>query len=198
MHTVTTDSKRRPRSVTGDDGSSRGQRRAVLLSAMAEHLLVHGLEGSPLRALAAAAGTSDRMLIYYFTDRSALMTGLLDFTASRLATLLGDDSKVRRPYSELLSWLWSMTRTPAFRPYMLLFVALAAAAGRGEEPYKTAAGRIAQTFIDWVAARLDESEDLRRAQAALLLATLDGLFLLDCVGCTVEAEIAMTIGGNRH
>ena len=191
-------SKRQPRSPMGDNGSSRAQRRAALLAAMADHLLVHGLEESPLRALAAAAGTSDRMLIYYFTDRSTLMTDLLDFTASRLATLLADGNGQRRPYSILLSWLWSMTQAPAFRPYMLLFVALAAAAGRGEEPYRTAAGRIAQAFIDWVAARLDADDDVRHAQATLLLATLDGLFLLDCVGCNAEAEIAMTIAGDRH
>ena len=195
---TTTVSKPQPRSATADDGSSRSQRRAALLAAMADHLLVHGLEGSPLRALAAAAETSDRMLIYYFTDRSTLMTDLLDFTASRLATLLADGNGERRPYSDLLSWLWSMTQTPAFRPYMLLFVALSAAAGRGEEPYRTAAGRIAQAFIDWVAARLDANENVRRAQAALLLATLDGLFILDCVGCNAEAEMAMTVAGDRR
>ena len=167
------------------------QRRSALLDAMADHLLKHGLAGSPLRALAAAAGTSDRMLLYYFADRDELLTALLEHVATRLVQLLDDGrTSNQQSYENLLAELWSSARQPVFQPFMLLFLELAAAAGRGEEPHRMAATRIAHGFIAWIEQRLIDSDDNRNSRAALLLATLDGLFLLHSAGCDAEAVLA--------
>lgn len=171
--------------------SPRDHRRAALLDAMADHLLVHGLAGSPLRALAKAAETSDRMLLYYFADRDELLGALLDHIAARLHALLATVDPAPRPWTELLRALHAQASTPGLRPYMQLFLDLAAAAGRGEEPHRTAAARIAGGFIDWTAARLDPAEGPPPARAALLLATLDGLLLLDGAGRAAEATAAL-------
>ena len=174
--------------------TNRDERRRQLLDAMTEHLLASGLTGSPLRALAAAAGTSDRMLLYYFVDKDELLAALLDHVAARLVRLLDQDGRGPQPFADLLRDLLAAARSPLLRPYMLLFMELAAAAGRGEEPQKTAAAGITARFIEWVAGRLsvvDAAE--RRARAALLLATLDGLFVLDCAGHADAATAA--VGG---
>lgn len=169
----------------------RDARRRLLLEAMAEHLLAHGLAGSPLRKLAAAAGTSDRMLLYYFADKNELLTLLLRHVASDLKKALeAADGGGRRSGAELLQQLWVAARTPRFRRYMLLFLDLAAAAGRGEEPHRTAAGQISASFADWVGDRLNVPAPKRREQAILLLATLDGLFLLDAAGRGDDADAA--------
>ena len=55
---------------------------------MADHLLAAGLTGVNLRALAAAAGTSDRMLLYYFTDKDELLAATLACIAARLTAKL--------------------------------------------------------------------------------------------------------------
>jgi AcrR family transcriptional regulator len=173
---------------------SRDARRAQLLDSLADHLLAHGLAGSPLRKLATAASTSDRMLLYYFADRDDLLTSLLAHVASRLEAMLdAADTRDRRPWTQLLQQLWASARTPLFRPYMLLFLELAAAAAREEEPHRTAAGRIADGFASWVADRLDVPADQRKAQAILLLATLDGLFLLDSAGRGAAADAALAL-----
>lgn len=173
-------------------------RRQALLDAMADHLLAHGLAGSPLRALAKAAGTSDRMLLYYFADRDELLTVLLDHVATQLHAMLATADPRPMPFAALLRTLWEQTRTPALRPYLQLFLDLATAAGRGEEPHRTAAARIAGGFIDWTAARLDPAEGPPAARAALLLATLDGLLLLDGAGRGEEAAAALaTVTDNR-
>ena len=91
----------------------------------------------------------------------------------------------------MLRALWGQARTPALRPYLQLFFELATAAGRGEEPHRTAAARIAGGFIDWAAAQLDPGDGSPAARAALLLATLDGLLLLDASGRGAEAEAAL-------
>lgn len=169
----------------------RDRRRAALLDAMADHLLAHGLAGSPLRALARAAGTSDRMLLYYFADRDELLGALLDHVADRLKTMLDAVDPSPQPWADLLRAMWQQARTPALRPYLQLFLELGAAAGRGEEPHRTAAARIAAGFIDWTAARLDRGDGPVRARATLLLATLDGLTLIDGAGCADDAAAAL-------
>ena len=170
----------------------RDQRRAALLDAMAEHLLAHGLAGSPLRALARAAGTSDRMLLYYFADRDELLGALLDHVAARLQAMLDTIDPTPQPWATLLRAMWELARTPALRPYLQLFLDLATAAGRGEEPHRTAAGRLAGGFIDWTAAPLDPTEGPTRARATLLLATLDGLFLIAGTGREEDVAAALT------
>ena len=174
----------------------RARRRDALLDAMADHLLAHGLAGSSLRALAEAAGTSDRMLLYYFADRDALLTALLDHVAGRMTARLGAlGPAAPRPADALLTDLWAAARTPAFRPSMLLFLELAAAAGRGEQPHRRIAARIAQGFAAWVADRLDGDPANRPARAYRLLATLDGLFLLYGAGLEDEANAVAGLGG---
>lgn len=177
--------------LSKQDESGRSLRRTALLDAMAVHLLRHGFTGSPLRALASAAGTSDRMLLYYFVDKDALLTALLQHIAEQLASRLQvDDDGQQKVFPDLLNRLWLAARTPAFEPFMLLFLELAAAAGRGEEPHRTAAGRIAKGFTAWIGDRLIARDEERDARATLLLATLDGLFLLHTAGCETEASAA--------
>lgn len=52
-------------------------RRDVLLDQVTDHVLEHGLIGLTLRPLAAAIGTSDRMLIYHFGSRDALVSAVV-------------------------------------------------------------------------------------------------------------------------
>ncbi len=63
-------------------------KRALILDKLADHVLAHGLSASSLRPLAKAAGTSDRMLIYYFADKSALIAAVLQHIAGRMVTLM--------------------------------------------------------------------------------------------------------------
>ncbi len=160
-------------------------RRAALLDAMADHLLAHGLAGSPLRALGRAAGTSDRMLLYYFPDKDALLRALLAKVAARLLELLGAAGDAPRAPGALLAELWAAARGPG-HAFMLLFLELAARAGRGEEPYRAAAAALAGGFRDWAAARLDAPDD-----AAAVLAALDGAFLLLAAGRADLADAAV-------
>lgn len=172
--------------------TNRDDRRAALLDRMADHLLDHGLDGASLRPLAAAAGTSDRMLLYYFADKEELLAAVLEHVAGRMAASLGQAGDGPRPYPELLAEVVGSVRSPAFRPYMHLWIDLAAQAARGREPYRRIAGRIADGFLAWVAQRLRPADEAaREREAALLLATVDGLALLDAVGRKEAADAAL-------
>jgi AcrR family transcriptional regulator len=165
-------------------------RRTQLIDRIADHLLEHGLSGASLRPMAAAAGTSDRMLLYYFPDREAVLTAALELVAAQMAS--GLEAAVPGgplPFADLLRRLRTATRTPAFGRYMQLWLEVAARAARDEPPYRVIGETIGRGFLAWAAARLEVThEGEKEARAALLLATLDGLALLDSVGLSIEAD----------
>ena len=166
--------------------SIRDDKRASALDRIADHMLEHGLGPSSLRALAAAAGTSDRMLLYYFTDKEDMVVSALQTVTGRLAPMLLQalpESAPPVPAKALLATLAPLLRGPAFRPYMRLWLEMASLAARDVQPFLAVSGQIADAFIMWVGSRLAvEDEATRTAEAASVIALLDGLVLLDCVG----------------
>ena len=177
--------------IDGDEHS----RRQVILEHMADHILRVGLRGATLRQLAAAAGTSNRMLLYYFADKDDLIRATLDHLAQRLLKTL-DSSRASAepaPFHLLLPSLLEAMRSSALKPYMQLWLEIAAIASREEEPYLTTATQICNGFLAWVAACLQvEQETAERASlAALLLGTVDGLSLLNAIGCGSAVEEAL-------
>ena len=172
----------------------RETRRDAAIDRMADHLLAVGLAGTSLRALAAAAGTSDRMLLYYFTDKDALLAATLDRVAARLTAMLDTAllPGMRLDFGSLLTALWTAVGAPALRPYMRLWLELAAGAARGREPDRTLATGIMAGFVAWAEDHLDPGPDGGVVgSAALLLAIVEGGLFLDAVGHRDVAEAAV-------
>lgn len=161
-------------------GESRKQQ---LLESMADHLLTNGLEGASLRSLAAAAGTSDRMLLHYFADKEALLTATLTRITQRLVAVLASAQAEQMPFQSLVVYLASMMKAPAIQPYMRLWLELATLAARNQEPFCSVAKDILTTFSVWIgsALRVEKEED-REALAALTLAIIEGFNIFDAVG----------------
>jgi len=170
--------------MTEETTSVRRRRREAVLDPLADHVLRHGLDGANLRSLARAAGTSDRMLLYYFEDKADLLRAVLEHVADRLERDLGATAPgPPRTPEALLAEVWAAARAPALRPYLDLFVELAAKAGREGGVYRDVAGRVADRFQTWLVARLVVEEGARADACAFrLLATLDGLVLLQAAG----------------
>ncbi len=152
--------------------------RAQLLPRLAEHMLRHGLPGASLRPLAKAAGTSDRMLIYHFGTKAGLTAAVLEHIAAGLEARLPRSDGRRLPFEAVFDELSEAFRDPALAPYHALWVELVAAAIRDPETYRPIAGRIADRFHAWIAARLDGGP----GEAFRLLALLDGYALLRLAG----------------
>lgn len=167
----------------------RARRREALLDRLADHVLEHGLARATLRALAEAAGTSNRMLLYYFKDKNDLLVALLAHLAVRVMALV-DLGPRRLPQAAMLRTLWDAARSPALAPYMRLFLELGVAAGRGEQPHDKAAAAMAKGFVAFVGGALDVGDADHETTAALILAQLDGLFVLRASGLKNEADAA--------
>jgi AcrR family transcriptional regulator len=59
-------------------------RREDLLDLVTDHVLAEGLIGLTLRPVAAAIGTSDRMLLYHFKSRDELVTAVVARSSDRM------------------------------------------------------------------------------------------------------------------
>ena len=157
---------------------SRDQGRVQAQAALARHLLATGLGRTSLRELAAAAGISDRMVLYYFKDKAEALSAAVAVVAAQLATQLGAavPAGTRLSAPALLAEAVAFTTQPVARPAMRLWIELVAAAARAEAPYPAIARQIADGFIDWTESRLDPAgHDDPRATAAAIIAMVDGL-----------------------
>ncbi len=168
-------------------------RRAAIVEKLADHVLEHGLESASLRPLAKAAGTSDRMLLYYFDDKSAIVTATLQQIAARM---MGEMSRRSAPAPEscekLLVRLEAMLDEEIFWPYMRLWLEIAARAARGDGFYRNLGEALGRGFLEWGKMQLDsKSEQQRKAEAAYLLQTIEGMLFLKAIGLDDVNAVAL-------
>jgi AcrR family transcriptional regulator len=159
-------------------------RKAVLIGQLTDHVLAHGLGGASLRPLAAAVGTSDRMLLYYFPDKPALIAAVLQEVAARMTVLL-DLQRAEQPVApaSLEARMLPLVLDPAVWPYMQLWLEMAALAARGDQVCAAVGNAIALGFIEWLEGQLDIRDAADRSSAALqLLMKIEGAVLLKSLG----------------
>jgi AcrR family transcriptional regulator len=173
----------------------RSDRRQAAIDRMADYILLKGLGAATLRPFAAAAGTSDRMLLYYFADKDELLTATLNRIATRMIVQLDGSIPVepRRPFPVLLQQVWAALASESLQPFMPLWLELASGAARGLQPHRDVAGKIADGFLAWVTIRLQpESDGGPASLAPLFLASIEGMYLLMAVGRGTIAESAVS------
>lgn len=171
-------------------------RREALVERLAEYLLANGMAAASLRPLAKAAGTSDRMLLYYFESRADVIATTLSHIAERMRAALDEavPAEMILPYPVLLATVWRAVASPSLRAFMRLWLQLAAAAATGQEPEKTVAGSMLDGFVAWVGGRLSPAARRRDEDAAHLVATIEGALMLDAVGRRDLADLAVARG----
>ena len=162
--------------------SRADDRRTDLSGRLADFLLANGIDAASLRPLARAAGLSDRMLLYYFTDKADALAAALDCLAARLLQLL--DSGRSAPLDETALWarLSAQVRDPALWPYLCLWLDIVARAGRGDAFWADRGRALGQGFHAWIAAQLDAPADRHGETALALFQRLEGLVVLRAVG----------------
>lgn len=176
----------------------RDEQRETVVERLAAHLLETGLSRTSLRQLAAAAGVSDRMLLYYFADKaevlSAVMTRVAGELAMRLAEAIPGDTPLKP--AELVRRAAAFTTGPEMRRFMRLWVEVVAAAARGEAPFPAIVAQVMAGFQLWVDSRLDLPAGAdREGTAAAIIAVIDGLALVDiCAEDDIAARMSAALG----
>ncbi len=110
-----------PAAPGGVRAVSAQQRRDELVRAGVPYLLEHGVADLTLRPFAAALGTSDRMLLYYFVDKDRLVDALLEAANEVLLAQLRD-GRIDAPTPGGVVWsCWQMLADPAVADHVRLW-----------------------------------------------------------------------------
>jgi AcrR family transcriptional regulator len=164
-----------PRSIDDDA-------RARLLGAVVDYVLAHGLADLSLRPLAAAVGSSPRMLLYHFGSKEELVVAVFDQTRKRHAALLEAwyERSAEHDARTLLLRAWQWLTAPRHdRLLRLLFETY----GLALQDRRRHAAFLRAAVDDWIApfARTLEREGFSRERAGalgtLLVAVVRGLLL---------------------
>ncbi|WP_219892504.1 TetR/AcrR family transcriptional regulator [Aquisediminimonas profunda] len=166
--------------------SIRDEQRERVVEKLSAHLLANGLAKMSLRQLAAAAGVSDRMLLYYFEDKAEVLSASLERIAGQMMASLERALPEGQVFhvADFVSRAAGVAGQPEMRGFMRLWVEVIAAAARNEVPFAAISNQIIFGFQAWVESRLDLPDGVDRAGVALaIIALIDGLALIEiCVG----------------
>lgn len=160
---------------------TRGIKRAQLTEALADMVLAEGIDALALRPAAARLGTSDRMLLYYFGTKTALMGDVLACASERFASHLTRTTQGRRiPPQHMVGHATALLSEPEGRAFVQLWMEIAARAARGDAQYGEAAAAIAEFWTDWIVncVHFPAGTQSRNA-AAMMLAIVNGIAMLD-------------------
>ncbi len=176
-------------------------RRVELLERAYRYTLEHGLTELSLRPLAAAIGSSPRVLLFLFGSKDGLVRALLARARADELALLRRAGHGGQPtdLASVVRTTWDWLVAPPHRPLLTLW--LEAYARSLVEPHGAWSDFARQTVADWLAVlaaaqdSVDQSSGGAVAERSLALAVLRGA-LLDLLA-TGEVE-RITAAVNRH
>jgi len=162
------------------DGSAR---RTELLDAAYAYALDRGLVDMSLRPLAAATGTSPRVLLYLFGSKDELIAEILARARREqldlVTDVLGDNEGGVEPFDELVDRLWSWLTALEQRDTIRLFFEAYVRSLRHEPgPWRDFATDSVTDWIDLlIRAQSGTEPAAARTRATRTLATFRGLLL---------------------
>jgi AcrR family transcriptional regulator len=163
----------------GDNPPGAGGRRERLAEEATDYVLEHGIANLSLRPLAAAVGTSDRMLVYHFGTKDALVAEVIERSNDRSLAVLRALEPARSP-GHAVGALWEAWHDGVVGRCMRVYAQAAALGLLGAEPYLGAARRANAAWTREVMAYLVRSgtpQRLARRVGELVDATLFGLWM---------------------
>jgi AcrR family transcriptional regulator len=160
-------------------GTKHAEKRTEIVATLASHFLEAGLGDIGLRRLAEVAGTSDRMLLYYFENKDELVTAVLSEIGRGLAETLGEivGPTPLAPH-RALALLWRTLKRDAFANQLRIWLDLSSQASRGDPLFGAIVSQMAAGWIAWLAAMLDVPKADKAPLAILMMGAVDGQLVL--------------------
>ncbi|OBH17774.1 TetR/AcrR family transcriptional regulator [Mycobacterium sp. E3247] len=159
------------------------ERRRQLLDALVDEFAAGGVGDRSLREVAAAVGTSHRMLLHHFGSREGLLLAVVEEVERRQMGVLAG---LPTTPAEGFAAMWADVRRPELRQWERLFFECYARAAQSEKPF---AGMVPGAVDKWLA-EIEAVTDgpVDPAMARLGLAVIRGL-LLDLVATDDDAGV---------
>lgn len=159
------------------------ERRRQLLDALVAEFAAGGIGDRSLREVAAAVGTSHRMLLHHFGSREDLLVAIVEEVERRQMGLLPE---LPTDPAEGFAAMWADLRRPELRESERLFFECYARAAAGEKPFARMIPGAVESWLTEVEAVAEGPVD--PALARLGLAVTRGL-LLDLVATNDESGV---------
>jgi AcrR family transcriptional regulator len=152
-------------------------RKATLLDSLIAYLVKRGIADLSLRPMAAAVGTSARLLIFHFGSKERLLLEVLGELQSRLQCSLSDLLDEPRPArSAPLRLFWDWALNDANFVQLRVIYQLHILAAQDHKTYGKYLKRNSLNWLESVQAALQPSQRTP-AFATLIVAVFDGLFI---------------------
>jgi AcrR family transcriptional regulator len=153
-------------------------RKQELVEAAIGYLLEHGLADLSLRPLAAASGTSARLLIYHFESKEGMLAEVLEAMQARLrdSFIAMTATPAKSDGEPLIKTFWKWATARKQFPYLKLLYELQILAAQNPGAYAKYLKRNSVNWLELIQDALPPSER-NPAMATLLGAVFDGLFL---------------------
>ncbi|MEQ1700194.1 MAG: TetR/AcrR family transcriptional regulator [Ilumatobacteraceae bacterium] len=162
----------RPRSTARDE----------LLAAVVQHVAEHGIGDLSLRPLAAAIGTSHRMLLFHFGSKEQLMVEVVrSVEAQQRAAMATVSAQPGLSVAEQMRQQWEGYLDPALRNNIRLFFEVYADALRGRPGTAEFLEEATTSWLQPAAAALGPASGRHAAVDARLMIALTRGLLLDLV-----------------
>ncbi len=172
-----------------------GDARSELLARLVDEVAQHGIGDRSLRDLAAAVGSSHRMLLYHFGSRAGLVAAIVVEVEARQRSLMSaadpTPDAATQPV-DVVRDVWRRVSDPQMRPFVQLFFEAVSYSSRW--PTESALGdhgEVTQTWIDEVdkmSARTDRFADA--TEIRLGIAVIRGLLLDVIAGGDLDGATA--------
>jgi AcrR family transcriptional regulator len=161
----------------GGPASLEGTPGREFLDRITRHIIENGLSEAALRQLAPIAGTSHRMLIYYFGSRDGLLGAVLhELRGAESREIFGRASSPR----DALQRCWAYYTAPERQLEMRIFFYLAGQAAHDSTGHAGFTDAVVTTWADElreVCERAGMAPALAGAEARLLVGALRGLLM---------------------
>jgi AcrR family transcriptional regulator len=152
--------------------------RAQLQKECLSYFLRHGVANLSLRPLAAAAGTSARMLLHYFGSKEALIAEVMQHVHARLQGSFAELAASLRAKNRenLLRDFWNVLSAKANRPAFRLLFEVQLLALQNPKRYRRYLSRTSKAWRELIERALP-SKQKNAVTATLYSAVIDGLLL---------------------
>jgi AcrR family transcriptional regulator len=151
-----------------------------LLAATADHVAAHGVSDLTLRGLAAAIGTSHRMLLYHFGSKEGLLVEVIKLVERRQLEALADLEFSGMSAAQITRAFWRRLSAPELAANERLFFEIYGQALQGRPGTTQLLDGIVDSWLAPVVELLDRLDFPHRhaaAQARLGVAVTRGLLL---------------------
>ena len=183
--------------------------RDLLLDQVVDHFVTDGLGDLSLRKIAAAIGTSHRMLLYHFGSKNGLLLEVVRAVEARTRepargarAVRGDPEGSDLGTDQVIRAMWQFVADPAQGDFERLFFALYGRALQGDEQVRPLLGESIESWLeanDALAAAQGIPLDQARVHARLGLAVVRGLLLdLLATGDRAGVDASLEVFARRY